>query len=88
MEQTLVFQPQNVCSKEIRIVHEDGLIKEVTFVHGCPGNTMGLSRLLVGRKIEEVIPLLDGIECRGSRTGKTSCPDQLAKALKKIQENA
>ena len=88
MEQTLVFQPQNVCCKQMEIRHENGVILGVTFVHGCPGNTMGLSRLLVGRKIEEVIPLLDGIQCRGSRTGKTSCPDQLAKALKKIQENA
>ncbi len=85
MEETFVFQPQNVCSKEIRITHEGGLIKEVTFVGGCPGNTLGLSRLLIGKKIEEVVPLLEGIQCPGSKTRKTSCPDQLSIALKKIQ---
>ena len=85
MEQTFTYTPQNVCARSIEITHEDGIIKRVTFVRGCAGNTQGVAKLCQGRKIEEVIALLDGIKCPGSRTGKTSCPDQLAKALKTIQ---
>lgn len=47
------------------------------FCGGCPGNTQGMAKLVIGRKVEELIPLLKGIQCRGG----TSCPDQLAKAL-------
>ena len=49
------------------------------FVGGCNGNTQGVAALAAGRKVEELIPLLDGINCGGKGT---SCPDQLAKALK------
>ena len=77
-----VIKPQNVCSREITVEHEDGVIKHVKFVGGCPGNTMGLSALLVGKKVEDIIPILEGIKCPGSRTKDTSCPDQLAKGLK------
>lgn len=87
MEQTYAFQPKNVCSREIRITHEDGLIKKVVFLGGCPGNTLGVSRLLEGRTIDEVLPLIEGIKCPGSRTKQTSCPDQLANALKQIKAN-
>ncbi|MBE6127599.1 MAG: TIGR03905 family TSCPD domain-containing protein [Erysipelotrichaceae bacterium] len=85
MEQKLVYTPQNVCARSIEITHEDGVIKNITFTRGCSGNTQGVARLCVGRKIEEVIALLEGIKCPGSRTQKTSCPDQLAQALKTIQ---
>jgi len=85
MEQTITYAPQNVCSRSITIVHEDGIVKKVTFVGGCRGNTLGLSRLCEGRSISDVIALLDGIKCPGSRTHETSCPDQLAQALKTIQ---
>ncbi len=87
MEQTLVFQPKNVCSREFRITTEDGVIKKVVVIGGCPGNTLGVSHLLEGRTIEEVLPLIDGIKCPGSRTKQTSCPDQIAIALKQIQAN-
>ena len=80
MEKITIY-PQNVCSRLMEVEHEDGVIKKVTITRGCQGNLRGISALLVGRKIEEVIPILKGIECRGSRTGTTSCPDQLALGL-------
>ncbi|MCR5332580.1 MAG: TIGR03905 family TSCPD domain-containing protein [Bacilli bacterium] len=84
MEKTITFQPSNVCSRWIYITAEDGVIKSVKFVGGCQGNTTGVCRLVEGMKVEEAIKRLEGIECRGSRTGKTSCPDQLAQALKQL----
>ena len=56
---------------------EDGVVTKCEFVGGCPGNTQGVAKLVVGRKVEEVISLLKGIQCRNG----TSCPDQLARAL-------
>lgn len=85
MEQTFTYKTQDVCSRSITIVHDNGIVKKVTFLGGCAGNTQGVSRLAEGRPIEELIHILEGIECPGSRTRKTSCPDQLAKALKSIQ---
>lgn len=85
MEQTLVYTPEHVCSRRITIVHEDGIVKKVTFVGGCAGNTQGVSRLAEGRPVEELIRLLDGIQCPGSGPYKTSCPAQLANALKTIR---
>ncbi len=83
--ESLVYKTKDVCSREIRVDYEDGIIKKVTIVGGCTGNTHGVSRLAEGRPIQEVIDLLDGIKCPGSRTRSTSCPDQLAQALKSIQ---
>ena len=77
-----VIKPQNVCSREITVEHEDGIIKSVKFVGGCPGNTLGVATLLVGKRIDEIIPLLENIKCPGSRTRDTSCPAQLALGLK------
>ena len=83
MEHITIY-PQFVCSRQMDVDYEDGIIKNVRIVGGCQGNTQGLSALLVGRKVEDIIPILEGIKCRGSRNGKTSCPDQLAKGLKQI----
>ena len=80
----LIINPQNVCARQIEVEYENGIIQHVRFIGGCQGNTQGVAALLVGRKIDEIIPLLEGIQCRGSRTGTTSCPDQLAKGLKQI----
>ena len=74
--------PQNVCSRAIEVEHENGIIQRVKFIGGCQGNTQGVAALLVGRKIDDIIPILEGIKCRGSRTGETSCPAELAKGLK------
>lgn len=83
MEHITIY-PQFVCSRQMDVDYEDGIIKNVRIVGGCQGNTQGLSALLVGRKVEDIIPILEGIKCRGSRNGQTSCPDQLAKGLKQI----
>lgn len=73
------YKTSGVCSKEIQFEVEDNIIKNVTFVGSCSGNTQGISKLVEGMSIDEVINKLEGIKC-GFR--KTSCPDQLAQALK------
>lgn len=70
-----------VCSERIDIETEDGVIRSVKYTKGCNGNTQGLSRLCVGMKVDDVIARLEGIDCKGRGT---SCPDQLARALKKL----
>ena len=76
------YKPQGVCSAEMIIQIEGDIIKKVKIIGGCAGNTVGVSRLAEGRKIDEVIELLKGIPC-GPRP--TSCPDQLATALEEIK---
>lgn len=78
------YQPQGVCSRLMRIEVEDGVVKSLQVVGGCSGNLQGISKLVEGMKVEEVIARLEGIRC-GFKP--TSCPDQLAKALKGLQEN-
>ena len=80
MMKHIEYCPQGVCSRKIDIDVENGIIQKVSFTGGCSGNTQGVSRLLVGMTVEDAIERLDGIRC-GFRP--TSCPDQLAKALKK-----
>lgn len=72
-----VIQTQGVCSQAIGYEVENGVVTACQFFGGCPGNTQGVARLVVGRKVEDVVALLKGIQCRGG----TSCPDQLARAL-------
>ena len=83
MEYTYI--PKGTCSKQmvIEIDETTDTIKSVRIMGGCPGNTIGLSRMVVGRKIDEVITLLKGVPC-GFRG--TSCPDQLAIALEEIKK--
>ena len=73
------YRPQGVCSQSMEVEIEDGKILRVEVLGGCSGNLQGISRLLVGMDVEEAIRRMDGIRC-GSKP--TSCPDQLAKALK------
>lgn len=75
------FTPKGVCSSKMNIVIDNGIIKDIEIIGGCPGNTLGVSKLCVDRNVEDVIELLSGIDCRGRGT---SCPDQLAKALEEI----
>ena len=84
---TQEFYPRGVCSRKIDIELEDGVIKDVSFVGGCNGNLKGICNLVKGRRAEDVIPLLRGVQCGYKQT---SCPDQLAKALEEAlkQENA
>lgn len=73
------FRPQGVCSQLIHVELDGDIIKQVQFVGGCSGNTQGVARLVEGMKATDAIARLEGIQC-GPRG--TSCPDQLAKALK------
>ena len=72
------YKPQGVCSREMIFEIEGDIVKSVKIVGGCAGNTLGLSNLIKGMKIKDVIEKLKGIKC-GFKP--TSCPDQLAKAL-------
>ena len=73
------YTTQGVCSKAIHFDVEDNKVKNVSYVAGCNGNLKGIGALVEGMDIDEVIARLDGIIC-GAK--KTSCPDQLAQALK------
>lgn len=74
------YKPEGVCSREMILEIENGVIKSLKIVGGCDGNTKGISKLVVGMKVEEVIEKLKGINCGFKGT---SCPDQLAIALEK-----
>ncbi|MBQ1255949.1 MAG: TIGR03905 family TSCPD domain-containing protein [Clostridia bacterium] len=78
------YKTKGTCSSQILIEVEGDIIRKVEFVNGCRGNTQGVARLAENRKIDEVIALCKGIECRGN----TSCPDQLARALEEIRDGA
>lgn len=75
------YTTRGVCSRMINFEVEGDTIKEVQFVGGCNGNTKGIAALVVGMKVEDAIARLEGITC-GSKP--TSCPDQLAQALKSL----
>ena len=77
------YKTQGTCSSQINIDVENGVINEVEFFGGCNGNLQGISSLVKGMKCDEVIARLEGIKC-GFKP--TSCPDQLAQALKLIAE--
>ena len=76
---TVEYTPKGVCSRKIEIDIENGIINKVRFVGGCNGNTQGISKLVEGMKVQDVIDRLEGIDCNGRGT---SCPAQLAEALK------
>lgn len=80
---TINYTPRGVCSRNITIEVTDGIIDSVKFMGGCHGNTQGVAALLKGMKVTEAIERLEGINCNGKGT---SCPDQLARALKEISE--
>jgi len=78
------YKTRGTCSSTIRIeLNDDKTINNVEFTGGCNGNLQGINRLVSGMSIDEVIDRLEGIRC-GFKS--TSCPDQLAKALKEIEE--
>lgn len=78
---TYEFTPRGVCSQKMLIEVEDGVVREVKVIGGCNGNLQGISALVKDMKVDDVIARLDGIRC-GMKS--TSCPDQLARALKEI----
>ena len=77
------FRPRGVCSNEMHIDIENGIIRKLTVIGGCNGNLQGISSLVEGMEVDEVIRRLKGIRC-GMKD--TSCPDQLARALEKAKE--
>lgn len=77
------YTPEGVCSMQMIFQIEDNIIKNLKIVGGCPGNTIGVSKLVVGKTVNEVIEMLKGIQC-GMRG--TSCPDQIAKALEEYKK--
>lgn len=80
----LQYQTQGTCSQLIDLtVDENDVIQQVFFVGGCNGNLQGICRLVTGQKIDDVIRKLDGIRCG---TKRTSCPDQLCRALEEIRK--
>ena len=79
---TFTYTTRGVCSRSIDISIEDGVIQSVTYHGGCSGNTQGVAALARGLTVEEAIKRLSGIRC-GMKS--TSCPDQLATALREYQ---
>ncbi|MGL6200266.1 MAG: TIGR03905 family TSCPD domain-containing protein [Lachnospiraceae bacterium] len=76
----MVFKTSGVCTQEIHFeIDEQNTIHSVQFIGGCAGNTQGVARLIEGMNVNEAISRMNGIKC-GARA--TSCPDQLAQALK------
>ncbi len=74
------YKTKGTCSRKITFdLTDEGVISNVSFTGGCNGNLKGISALVEGKKAEEVIPLIEGISCGFKHT---SCPDQLATALK------
>ena len=79
------YTTQGVCSKAIHFEVEGNKVKNVSYVGGCNGNLKGISSLVEGMDIDDVITRLEGTTC-GAK--KTSCPDQLARALKAYKEES
>ena len=82
---TYTYTPRDVCSQRMQVELDGTTIKDVQILGGCNGNLQGISRLVVGMDAREAIDRLAGIHC-GPRP--TSCPDQLAIALKRALEQA
>ena len=76
---TINYTPKGVCARAFQIQVEDGIIRSVNITGGCNGNLKGISRLVEGMKVEDVIQRIEGLQCGFKNT---SCPDQLAQALK------
>ena len=72
------YKCNGTCSTQIDLEIQDGIITFCKFTRGCKGNTEGLARSVIGQNAEDIASRLEGIECRGN----TSCPDQLAKAIR------
>lgn len=78
-----IYEPQGVCSSKMIFEIENNIIKSLKVINGCNGNLKGISELVKGMNIDDVIARLKGIEC-GFKT--TSCPDQIAKALEEFKK--
>lgn len=79
---TIQYKTKGVCSRQMNVKMENGVIQKVDILGGCAGNSQGVARLVEGMDIDDVIARTEGINC-GFRP--TSCPDQLARALKQYK---
>ena len=77
----ITYKPKGVCARQMTVEAEDGIVKSVEVVGGCHGNLQGISRLVEGMCVADAISRMEGIRCGGK---STSCPDQLAQALKEL----
>ncbi len=75
----MIYIPRGVCSRQIELEIENGLITHLEIYGGCSGNLQGITRLLLNRPAKEAADLLEGTRCGGKAT---SCPDQIAKAIR------
>lgn len=85
LKMIIEYTPSGVCSRKMTIEIENDIVKKVSVIGGCNGNLKGISSLVEGMTVDEVIKRLDGIDCNGKGT---SCPAQLANALKEYRERA
>ena len=83
MKKTLSYKTRGTCSRSIEIVLDGDIVESVHFEGGCDGNTHGIENLVAGMKVDDVIAKLEGIRCGFKNT---SCPDQLAAALRTVKE--
>lgn len=81
----LTYPTCGTCSRAIEIELDGDTVRCVEFIGGCHGNTQGIAALVAGMPADEVIARLEGIDCHGKGT---SCPDQLARALRMMKDNA
>lgn len=82
MTKSFTYKTQGVCSREIVIDIVDDVVESVKYIGGCSGNTQGVAALVKGMSVDEAIERLSGIKCGFKQT---SCPDQLAQALKQAK---
>lgn len=78
------YTPIGVCSKKMTFEIEDNILKDIKIYGGCPGNSLGVSKLIIGMNIDDIISKLNGIRC-GMK--QTSCPDQITKALAQYKKS-
>lgn len=84
MDRIFKYKPKGVCATDMTLVIDNDIIKKVQIVGGCPGNSEGVSRLCIGRNINDVINLLKDVRC-GNKI--SSCPEQLAIALQQYKQS-
>lgn len=82
--ETFVYQPQGVCSSKMEFEMDGDVIRNVTVIGGCNGNLQGICRILRNKHIDEVLEAFEGVRC-GFKP--TSCPDQIAQALKQYRQS-
>jgi len=83
LDMEYIYSPKGVCSMRMLFNIEGNIVKSLKIIGGCPGNTVGVSKLVEGKNIEEVIQMLKGIPCGNKGT---SCPDQIAIALEEYKK--